>query len=78
VRLPVNEDKGDFILQYDMLDLPADQRTVAEIQAYGLVENMIQALNRTFSLPFNIPVRFVKKKEVNAFYDPVPVPLNLT
>ncbi|HET9226781.1 MAG TPA: DUF4344 domain-containing metallopeptidase, partial [Thermoanaerobaculia bacterium] len=63
-------DTGDFIVKYEATENEDYQELEAILKEVRLLEDTVQELNGTFSLPSEVPVVIRECGEVNAFYDP--------
>jgi len=73
VSKPVQAD-GKFSIMY-ALDKKTDGKLyvnniITYIQNNGTIANMVDRLNATFKLPYNVYIRFIWMGEINAEYDP--------
>lgn len=63
-------DGGDFTVVYEPVRAPDYRRWQADLRQGRVLEDVADALNRTFVLPRDVRLAFAECGEPNAFYDP--------
>lgn len=62
-------DKGDFLVEHLDVSTPRYVEIDRQVKEEKLLTNAAEQLNRSLSLPHDIPLRTKDCKEVNAYYD---------
>ncbi|HEV2145831.1 MAG TPA: DUF4344 domain-containing metallopeptidase [Longimicrobiaceae bacterium] len=63
-------DQGDFVVVYDTPRSAEYRQWQADLRGARVLEDVADALNRTFVLPADVRLTFAECGEANAFYDP--------
>lgn len=67
---PTSSDRGDFTTRYVRPSNPNFAEVERVFREARILEDIAGNLNRTFSLPHDVPIDFRECGEPNAFYDP--------
>jgi hypothetical protein len=63
-------DKGNFVVEYTSVKTPRFEPIDKQIKQEKVLEKAADKLNRSLSLPHDIPLRTLDCGKINAYYDP--------